>query len=104
MTTNSAYITSVVRSDPVGRAIRTTAHIGALVLSTILCCAFAAAESLGEKLPDPNVFDGPRAGAWEKRASFLNGRIYHSAVWTYSEMIVWGGGSEHRFFDDGGIY
>src|SRR3954468_11666589 len=36
------------------------------------------------------------SGAWQKRSSYLRGRIYHSAVWTYGEMIVWGGGSEHR--------
>ena len=48
--------------------------------------------------------DGPGTGAWEKRSSFLQGRIYHSAIWTYSEMIVWGGGSEHQFYGDGGVY
>ena len=48
--------------------------------------------------------DGPLAGSWEKRRSFLRGRIFHSAVWTYAEMIVWGGGSEHQFYNDGGIY
>ena len=48
--------------------------------------------------------DGPLAGVWEKRRSYLRGRIYHSAVWTYAEMIVWGGGSEHQFYNDGGIY
>ena len=48
--------------------------------------------------------DGPLAGDWEKRRSYLRGRIFHSAVWTYAEMIVWGGGSEHRFYNDGGLY
>lgn len=43
-------------------------------------------------------------GRWEKRASFGPGRIFHSAIWTYSEMIVWGGGSEHQFYNSGGIY
>jgi N-acetylneuraminic acid mutarotase len=43
-------------------------------------------------------------GGWEKRASFGPGRIFHSAVWTYSEMIVWGGGSEHQFYNSGGVY
>ena len=38
--------------------------------------------------------DGPKAGTWEKRQSFLRGRIYHSAVWTYAQMIVWGGGDQ----------
>jgi N-acetylneuraminic acid mutarotase len=62
-------------------------------------------ESRGIDAPaQPPVADGPLAGAWEKRSSFLRGRIYHSAVWTYSEMIVWGGGSEHQFYNDGGIY
>ena len=48
--------------------------------------------------------DGLFAGVWEKRRSYLRGRIFHSAIWTYSEMIVWGGGSEHQFYNDGGIY
>jgi N-acetylneuraminic acid mutarotase len=52
----------------------------------------------------PKPADGPRAGVWEKRQNFLRGRIYHSAIWTYAEMIVWGGGSEHQFYNDGGIY
>ena len=34
----------------------------------------------------------------------MRGRIFHTAVWTYAEMIVWGGGSEHQFYNDGGIY
>src|SRR5262245_711997 len=50
----------------------------------------------------PVAPSGP--GAWEKRSSFLRGRIMHSAVWTYAEMIVWGGGSEHQFYNDGGLY
>jgi hypothetical protein len=41
---------------------------------------------------------------WEKRSSFGPGRILHSAIWTYSEMIVWGGGSEHQFYNNGGVY
>ncbi len=48
--------------------------------------------------------DAENPGMWEKRSSFLRGRIFHTAVWTYSEMIVWGGGSEHQFYNDGGIY
>jgi N-acetylneuraminic acid mutarotase len=54
--------------------------------------------------PRPPAADEKETGAWEKRSSFLRGRIYHSAVWTYAEMIVWGGGSEHQFYNDGGIY
>ena len=61
------------------------------ILSSLLHSAAAA--------PGP---DNP--GTWEKRSSFLRGRIFHTAVWTYSEMIVWGGGSEHQFYNDGGLY
>ena len=75
-----------------------------LVIATLHGGGFAAAEQLDESRGRRVVSDGPRAGVWEKRRSFLRGRIYHSAVWTYSEMIVWGGGSEHQFYDDGGIY
>ncbi len=49
--------------------------------------------------------DGPLAGRWEQRSrTMLRGRIFHSAIWTGEEMIVWGGGAEHHFHDDGGIY
>ncbi len=49
--------------------------------------------------------DGPLAGRWDKKASsFLRGRIYQTAVLAYEGMIVWGGGSEHQFYDDGAIY
>jgi hypothetical protein len=47
---------------------------------------------------------GEGLGSWEKRSSFLHGRIFHSAVWAYPEMIVWGGGSDYQFFNDGGLY
>ena len=63
-------------------------------LERLLDCA-------AERSPEP---EGEFAGRWEKRASYLRGRIFHSAVWTYAEMIVWGGGSEHQFYNDGGIY
>src|SRR3954469_9032711 len=43
-------------------------------------------------------------GRWEHRSTFGPGRIFHSAIWTYSEMIIWGGGSEHQFYNSGGIY
>jgi Kelch motif len=42
--------------------------------------------------------------SWQKRRSFGPGRILHSAIWTYSEMIVWGGGSEGQFYQSGGVY
>ena len=52
----------------------------------------------------PLFADDKPTGVWEKRSSFLRGRIFHSAVWTYAEMIVWGGGANHEFYNDGGIY
>lgn len=61
-------------------------------------------EAVDRQGADDVLPDGAGAGRWEKRSSFLRGRIYHSAVWNYGEMIVWGGGSEHYFHDDGGIY
>lgn len=47
---------------------------------------------------------GDGTGKWEKRSSFLRSRIFHSAVWTYAEMIVWGGGANHEFYNDGAAY
>ncbi len=75
-----------------------------LFLATFRECGFAVDGPIEDKPVGTTLPDGPRAGAWEKRSSFLRGRIYHSAVWTYAEMIVWGGGSEHQFYNDGGIY
>jgi hypothetical protein len=74
-----------------------------LIVMLLLVSAFAGDDPL-ENLNKQTPPDSPGAGAWEKRSSFLQGRIYHSAIWTYSEMIVWGGGSEHQFYGDGGIY
>jgi N-acetylneuraminic acid mutarotase len=50
--------------------------------------------------------EGPESAgsSWQRRSSFGPGRILHSAIWTYSEMIVWGGGSEGQFYQSGGIY
>ena len=31
-------------------------------------------------------------------------RLYHTAVWTGSELIVWGGASNSTFYADGGRY
>ena len=31
-------------------------------------------------------------------------RSYHTAVWTGSEMIVWGGQGSNGYFNDGGRY
>ena len=33
-----------------------------------------------------------------------SGRIHHTAVWTGSEMIIWGGSHDISFFDTGGRY
>ncbi|MFN0130777.1 MAG: hypothetical protein ACKV19_29285 [Verrucomicrobiales bacterium] len=59
---------------------------------------------IDSELADRTPADGAQTGSWEKRRSFLHGRIFHSAVWAYPEMIVWGGGSDHQFFNDGGLY
>jgi N-acetylneuraminic acid mutarotase len=40
---------------------------------------------------------GPSGGA-------PSGRYNHTAVWTGSEMIVWGGGDNDKYFNDGGRY
>ena len=43
---------------------------------------------------------------WRKRAtpSFLAPRGFHTAVWTGTEMIIWGGQTSSPFFEDGGRY
>jgi N-acetylneuraminic acid mutarotase len=93
------------------RATAVTSWFASLLLAGVRC----AGAELIEVIPQVAVQrpigevtasapDGPLAGHWQKRASFLRGRIYHTAVLTYEGMIVWGGGSEHQFYDDGGIY
>ncbi|HYV30096.1 MAG TPA: hypothetical protein VEO53_03135, partial [Candidatus Binatia bacterium] len=41
---------------------------------------------------------------WQSRANGPGPRFGHSAVWTGTEMLVWGGGSVGVFLDDGGRY
>ena len=92
--------------------MKTSSITTALIFGLITFDFASAQEELGERpveqSANPRVRrvspDGPLAGVWEKRRSYLRGRIFHSAIWTYSEMIVWGGGSEHQFYNDGGIY
>lgn len=74
------------------------------ITASLLCAGFTANGPFEQEFVVQPLVDGQRAGVWEKRTSFLRGRIYHSAIWTYAEMIVWGGGSEHQFYNDGGIY
>jgi hypothetical protein len=69
-------------------------------LIAVVCIEIFAIEALAQT-PQATT---AAAGAWQKRSSFLRGRIFHSAVWTYAEMIVWGGGADHQFYNDGGIY
>src|SRR5688572_26471620 len=65
--------------------------------------AVSAQQPAGTNSPQ-SAADAPLGDNWQRRSTFLRGRIYHSALWTYSGMIVWGGGSEHQFYNDGGIY
>jgi len=77
---------------------------GWLALSILLgvCAARGAVETeFREVFPSK---EGSEELSWQKRSSFGPGRILHSAIWTYSEMIVWGGGSEGQFYQSGGIY
>src|SRR4051812_4639239 len=46
------------------------------------------------------------SGSWEKIPSLCapSGRSHHAAVWTGSEMIVWGGTDGATYFPDGARY
>ncbi len=48
----------------------------------------------------------PESNLWASTSTVLApaGRGWHSAVWTGSEMIVWGGGSSIAFWNTGGRY
>ena len=45
-------------------------------------------------------------GAWERRSGggSLSARSYCTAIWTGTEMLVWGGSDGTNFFNDGGRY
>jgi RNA polymerase sigma factor (sigma-70 family) len=45
-----------------------------------------------------------KGGAWIRRTSGPSARIGHSMIWTGKELIVWGGGSQSVFLNDGGRY
>src|SRR4051794_2214675 len=44
------------------------------------------------------------AERWESRATGISRRTGNSAIWTGTEMIVWGGGSQSVWLGDGGRY
>ena len=41
---------------------------------------------------------------WETRSTILSARQQHSAVWTGTRMIVWGGGGNGNYYNTGGRY
>ena len=41
---------------------------------------------------------------WEECPTLHDGRIYHSAVWTGKELLIWGGGSRSHYLNDGAAY
>ncbi len=55
-------------------------------------------------VPDLPAGVGAEVGRWESRSTVLRSRIYHTAVWTGKEMIVFGGGAEGNYRDDHGAY
>ena len=53
-------------------------------------------------LPSPYVLQNTWKGL--ENAEFLSGRRCHTAIWTGTKMIVWGGGTFSARTNDGGIY
>ena len=62
-----------------------------LVIAAFVQAETAPIERIDRESVARALADGEQAGVWEQRRSFLHGRIFHSAVWAYPEMIVWGG-------------
>jgi len=62
-------------------------------------------ESTNAMLADGARYD-PSAGVWTPTSSLAapSARRYQSAIWTGTEMIVWGGDGADRFLNDGGRY
>ena len=49
----------------------------------------------------------PSSDSWTATSTGANcpsARVYHTAVWTGTQMIVWGGRNDAAIFNDGGIY
>lgn len=60
-----------------------------------------------EELTDGAIYS-PTTDTWSRppglSSGLIGGRAYHSAVWTGSSLIIWGGSSGVRYFDDGAVY
>ncbi|WP_041068093.1 Kelch repeat-containing protein [Thiolapillus brandeum] len=53
---------------------------------------------------DPEPLAGVTGDTWSVRYIVPSGRFFHTAVWTGSEMIVWGGDDGSSTFNTGGRY
>ena len=59
----------------------------------------------GSALNDGGLYN-PSANSWASlnTNSTPEGRYNHTALWTGSEMLVWGGQTTNTFYNDGGYY
>jgi serine/threonine protein kinase len=56
------------------------------------------------RTPTPPKLGAVPVGRWETRAPLGIGRVRATTVWTGREMIIWGGGTEGKYFNDGFAY
>jgi serine/threonine protein kinase len=65
--------------------------------------------------PDPTTLPNPptqpalapfasSSGRWVACPTWPAGRVYHSAIWTGKEMIIWGGGSRSQYLNNGAAF
>lgn len=59
------------------------------------------------ELADGSLYS-PETDSWSSppglSSGLAGGRSYHSAVWTGFSLIIWGGSSGFRYFNDGAVY
>ena len=72
-------------------------------VAAALLAAAAVLAACADEAPPPNQVG--TAASWRPLAATgMAGRFTHAAVWTGTEMVVWGGFDNTSYFDDGGAY
>lgn len=87
-----------------GAPLRRHAHTAVWTGTEMIVWGGGYADAMGTT-GDGGRYD-PRTDTWRPvaTAGAPRSRVYHTAVWTGSEMIVWGGRQHSNFFIDGGRY
>jgi N-acetylneuraminic acid mutarotase len=109
-----SYLNDGGQYDPVGNAWTATTTTGApsarfshtAVWTGSTMIVWGGQGSVSPYYPNDGGQYDPVANAWTATATTGAplGRYWHTAVWTGSRMIVWGGANNSAHFNDGGQY